>query len=100
MTATPRPVVPPDTVNPLTSSDALRDGVQLPTHRPGPPCPDVPLRVGLVAVLIAPLTIARAEEPVYRDYAQPRLGARIGAVGAPADRSRTVVAGSSRKDLS
>lgn len=47
-----------------------------------PPAPDVPLWVGLVAVLIAPLTIAGAEEAVYRGYAQPRLGRRIGSLGA------------------
>ncbi|GAA1485212.1 CPBP family glutamic-type intramembrane protease [Brachybacterium fresconis] len=47
-----------------------------------PPAPDVPLWVGLVAVLIAPLTIACAEEAVYRGYAQPRLGRRIGSLGA------------------
>lgn len=42
--------------------------------------PSVPLWVGLVAVLVAPLTIALAEEAVYRGYAQPRLerhGGRI-----------------------
>ncbi|EWS80958.1 CAAX protease [Brachybacterium phenoliresistens] len=40
--------------------------------------PDIPLWVGLVAVLVAPLTIAVAEEAVYRGYAQPRLARRTG----------------------
>ena len=40
--------------------------------------PSVPLWVGLVAVIVAPLTIALAEEAVYRGYAQPRLAGRIG----------------------
>lgn len=40
--------------------------------------PSVPLWVGIVAVLIAPFTIALAEEAVYRGYAQPRLAGRIG----------------------
>src|SRR5699024_9962002 len=44
--------------------------------------PDIPLWVGLVAVVVAPLTIAAAEEGVYRGYAQPRLGRRIGTLGA------------------
>lgn len=44
--------------------------------------PAVPLWVGLVAVLIAPLTIALSEEAVYRGYAQPRLQQRIGRIGA------------------
>ncbi|MDN5687951.1 MAG: CPBP family intramembrane metalloprotease [Brachybacterium sp.] len=55
-------------------------------HGGAPPvpssAPDVPLWAGLVAVLIAPLTIAVAEEAVYRGYAQPRLGRRIGSLGA------------------
>ncbi|MFC0673668.1 CPBP family intramembrane glutamic endopeptidase [Brachybacterium hainanense] len=41
--------------------------------------PEVPLWAGLLAVLVAPLTIAAAEEAVYRGYAQPRLAGRIGA---------------------
>lgn len=40
--------------------------------------PSVPLWVGLVAAIVAPLTIAVAEEAVYRGYAQPRLAGRIG----------------------
>lgn len=40
--------------------------------------PSVPLWVGVVAILIAPFTIALAEEAVYRGYAQPRLAGRIG----------------------
>lgn len=44
--------------------------------------PSVPLWVGLVAVLIAPLTIALSEEAVYRGYAQPRLQPRLGRLGA------------------
>lgn len=46
------------------------------------PTPSIPLWVGLVAVLIAPLSIALSEEAVYRGYAQPRLQARIGQIGA------------------
>ncbi|WP_434174829.1 lysostaphin resistance A-like protein [Brachybacterium conglomeratum] len=42
----------------------------------------IPLWVGLVAVLIAPLTIALAEEAVYRGYAQPRLQRSLGRIGA------------------
>lgn len=42
----------------------------------------VPLWVGLVAVLIAPMSIAVSEEAVYRGYAQPRLQPRIGRIGA------------------
>lgn len=44
--------------------------------------PSVPLWVGLVAVLVAPLTIAVSEEAVYRGYAQPRLQPRLGRLGA------------------
>lgn len=44
--------------------------------------PSVPLWVGLVAVLVAPLTIALAEEAVYRGYAQPRLQRTLGRIGA------------------
>lgn len=44
--------------------------------------PSVPLWVGLVAVLVAPLTIALSEEAVYRGYAQPRLQPRLGRLGA------------------
>lgn len=40
--------------------------------------PSVPLWVGLVAVLIAPLTIAVSEEALYRGYAQPRLARTLG----------------------
>lgn len=40
--------------------------------------PDIPLWVGLIAALVAPLTIAVSEEAVYRGYAQPRLAGRIG----------------------
>lgn len=40
--------------------------------------PSVPLWVGIVAVLIAPFTIAVAEEAVYRGYAQARLAGHIG----------------------
>lgn len=40
--------------------------------------PEVPLLVGIVAIVIAPATIAVAEELIYRGYAQPRLGARWG----------------------
>lgn len=46
------------------------------------PAPSVPLWVGLVAFLVAPLTIALAEEAVYRGYAQPRLQPRLGRIGA------------------
>lgn len=42
----------------------------------------IPLWVGLVAVLIAPLTIALAEEAVYRGYAQPRLQRTLGRIGS------------------
>lgn len=48
----------------------------------GDAMPSVPLWVGLVAVLIAPLTIALSEEAVYRGYAQPRLQPRLGRLGA------------------
>lgn len=41
-----------------------------------------PLWAGLLGVLVAPLTIAVAEEAVYRGYAQPRLQRRIGRIGA------------------
>ncbi|MGP9536544.1 lysostaphin resistance A-like protein [Brachybacterium sp. AOP43-C2-M15] len=55
-------------------------------HGGAPPMPTaapvVPLWVGLAAVLIAPLTIALAEESVYRGYAQPRLEPRLGRIGA------------------
>lgn len=56
-------------------------------HGGAPPAPtgampSVPLWVGLVAVLIAPLTIALSEEAVYRGYAQPRLQPRLGRLGA------------------
>ncbi|MDN5900607.1 MAG: CPBP family intramembrane metalloprotease [Brachybacterium sp.] len=44
--------------------------------------PSVPLWVGLVAVLVAPLSIALSEEAVYRGYAQPRLQVRFGRLGA------------------
>jgi membrane protease YdiL (CAAX protease family) len=44
--------------------------------------PSVPLWVGLVAVLIAPLTIALSEEAVYRGYAQPRLERHLGRIGS------------------
>lgn len=44
--------------------------------------PVVPLWVGLVAVLVAPLSIALAEEAVYRGYAQPRLQRSLGRIGA------------------
>ena len=44
--------------------------------------PDIPLWVGLVAVLVAPLTIAVSEEAVYRGYAQPRLARRTGTLPA------------------
>lgn len=44
--------------------------------------PSVPLWVGLVGFLIAPLTIALAEEAVYRGYAQPRLQRHLGRLGA------------------
>lgn len=40
--------------------------------------PQVPLWVGLIALIIAPATIAIAEEALYRGYAQPRLAGRIG----------------------
>lgn len=40
--------------------------------------PDIPLWAGLIAVLVAPFTIAVSEEAVYRGYAQPRLADRIG----------------------
>ena len=40
--------------------------------------PVVPLWLGLVALIIAPATIAFAEEALYRGYAQPRLAGRIG----------------------
>lgn len=49
---------------------------------PAGPAPSVPLWVGLVAVLIAPLSIAVAEEAVYRGYAQPRLQRHLGRIGA------------------
>lgn len=45
---------------------------------PSEATPNVPLWAGLVALLIAPLTIAVAEEAVYRGYAQPRLAGRMG----------------------
>lgn len=44
--------------------------------------PQLPLWAGLVAVLIAPLTIAVSEEAVYRGYAQPRLQRHLGRIGA------------------
>lgn len=44
--------------------------------------PSIPLWVGLVAVLVAPLSIALAEEAVYRGYAQPRLQRSLGRIGA------------------
>lgn len=44
----------------------------------GSAMPEVPLWVGVIAVTIAPLTIAVAEEAVYRGYAQPRLARRLG----------------------
>jgi len=49
---------------------------------PSAALPQVPLWVGLVAVLIAPLSIALSEEAVYRGYAQPRLQPWIGRFGA------------------
>lgn len=45
---------------------------------PSEATPNVPLWIGLVALLVAPLTIAVAEEAVYRGYAQPRLAGRLG----------------------
>lgn len=42
----------------------------------------IPLWAGLVAVLVAPLTIALAEEAVYRGYAQPRLQRVLGRIGS------------------
>ena len=42
----------------------------------------IPLWVGLVAVLVAPLTIALAEEAVYRGYAQPRLQHVLGRIAS------------------
>lgn len=44
--------------------------------------PSIPLWVGLVGFLIAPLTIALAEEAVYRGYAQPRLQRTVGRIGS------------------
>lgn len=44
--------------------------------------PQFPLWAGLLAVLIAPLSIALAEEAVYRGYAQPRLERQLGRIGA------------------
>lgn len=49
---------------------------------PSAAAPSVPLWVGLVAVLVAPLSIALSEEAVYRGYAQPRLQSRLGRLGA------------------
>lgn len=40
--------------------------------------PVVPLWLGLIALIVAPATIAFAEEALYRGYAQPRLAGRIG----------------------
>ncbi len=40
--------------------------------------PSVPLWVGIVALVVAPLTIAVSEEVVYRGYAQARLAGHIG----------------------
>lgn len=40
--------------------------------------PSVPLWLGLIALIVAPATIALAEEALYRGYAQPRLAGRIG----------------------
>lgn len=44
--------------------------------------PSIPLWVGLIAFLIAPLTIALSEEAVYRGYAEPRLQRHLGRIGA------------------
>lgn len=49
---------------------------------PAGAAPSVAVWVGLVAFLIAPLTIALSEEAVYRGYAQPRLQQRFGRIGA------------------
>lgn len=40
--------------------------------------PEVPLWVGIIALTLAPLTIAIAEEVLYRGYAQSRLAGRLG----------------------
>lgn len=44
--------------------------------------PSIPLWAGLVAFLVAPLSIALAEEAVYRGYAQPRLQRGLGRIGS------------------
>ncbi|MFC7457392.1 CPBP family intramembrane glutamic endopeptidase [Brachybacterium sp. GCM10030267] len=55
-------------------------------HGGAPPSPQttpsIPLWVGLVGFLVAPLTIAVSEEAVYRGYAQPRLQPALGRIGA------------------
>lgn len=40
--------------------------------------PHIPVWAGIIALVIAPATIALAEEGVYRGYAQPRLARRTG----------------------
>lgn len=44
--------------------------------------PQLPLWAGLIAVFIAPASIALSEEVVYRGYAQPRLQRHLGPAGA------------------
>lgn len=44
--------------------------------------PSIPLWFALIGVLVMPLSIAIAEEAVYRGYAQPRLGRHLGTVGS------------------
>ncbi len=44
--------------------------------------PTVPLWVGLIALIVAPASIAVAEEALYRGYAQPRLARSIGLAGS------------------
>ena len=42
----------------------------------------LPLWYGLWAILVMPVTIALAEESLYRGYLQPRFQARIGRIGS------------------
>ncbi|MDO4258882.1 MAG: type II CAAX endopeptidase family protein [Actinomycetaceae bacterium] len=42
--------------------------------------PSIPLWLGLISVVIMPITIALAEEALYRGYLQTRLSTRFGAV--------------------
>jgi uncharacterized protein len=49
---------------------------------PAGPAPHLPLWFGLWSLLVLPVTVALAEEFLYRGYLQPRLAGRIGTPAA------------------